>query len=1111
MNKLKKIFCIGFFALLTLILLGFVAKSNEILVQETSVQQSDISSQSSINQQIIESPADASAEANKPESIPSLIPEELLKQESASLSPAEIIVANSTQQENANATEQENNTYFEYIDIDKIVIENLSKTENNSVGAEQELIKSTASETPSQIPVLAGAEIKNIYEKNNNSVKEETQEEKKVDYILFKNGEKEIETKIQENSEIKIEKIESVEVEEKENWAKKVKVFSQEHFENQLTIYTNIAESKKEEIRIYWIKDNIQEDITENPLFNLQFYDTDENSLIDKISWTVPHLSEQNFKIIINFSLKEQPNTPLSLIAISPKENEIIGNPIIFRFNISYSSLTSLNCTLAIDSEQRQIEVASQNFSWPSSLDNGIHNWKMNCKDKSNESIFSEKSGNFYINASFDFLLSDNLIQLGKEINLTIYSGNAASKLELKKPDNSILTYTISGSYPYVQALNSSTLNQDGIYIINLTSYYFDKPTSIVKSFSVARIQFYSSKDNLKENESIRIFMNISSPLAISWYMIDFNDTQFSIPQYPSSTSVSSYLDHVYQKDGNYTPKIMVMINNKILMSEIKIKVNKTGDTEPPQINLISPDDGEVIRTNNVNFIYSANDNAKIINCTLELYNKTNIFSVLAYSKTDKNLQNNQNIGLILNNLKEGEYLWNVGCYDNSSNYAEEEREFIIDMSNLTILLAQNSSNQQENLTYPSEIADTDMLISKINIFMEKMDSFSLEEKEVVEDLGIYEELNSEKKKLIQIQLDLKDNLKFITDPVQKEKRITEIINYIKEAKEKVPESIKVVDNKEFVKNSITSEMESIVKNYTEAKKITLDKAGIKRLAQANSNLQNELSVSALAKHVELSYDGKIKKITLITKKISLKNNNSGSIIEVIPKSIASDSSMIKFEQEVNVINSDPILEILQDNIKNSKIVYYIEDFVELKKAEDIDTILFKESSAKDSIGITGFFLFDLGSENRVYYPIILLMSFFVVFLLISGLKRVRISQWKKEEDVRVVFELLKESKKALANENIEKARESYYKIRELYPLLPEGCRKFLYKDINKILIEIDKRDAKSILKEYETVSKENRKEDAAILYSKLQKIYSRLPAEYKERIYNRLSLIKLQ
>jgi hypothetical protein len=264
-----------------------------------------------------------------------------------------------------------------------------------------------------------------------------------------------------------------------------------------------------------------------------------------------------------------------------------------------------------------------------------------------------------------------------------------------------------------------------------------------------------------------------------------------------------------------------------------------------------------------------------------------------------------------------------------------------------------------------------------------------------------------------------------------------------------------------------------------------------------------------MAKHVELSYDGKIKKITLITKKIILKSNNSGSIIEVIPKSIASDSSMIKFGQEVNIINPDPILEILQDNIKNSKIVYYIEDFIDLKKAEDIDTILFKESSAQDNIGITGFFLFDLGSENRVYYPIIILMSFFVVFLLISGFRRMRISQWKKEEDVRVVFELLKESKKALANESIEKARESYYKIRELYPLLPEACRKFLYKDINKILIEIDKRDAKSILKEYETASKENRKEDAAVLYSKLQKIYSRLPEEIKERIYNKLSLIK--
>ncbi|MBU0757143.1 MAG: hypothetical protein KKF44_03705, partial [Nanoarchaeota archaeon] len=77
-------------------------------------------------------------------------------------------------------------------------------------------------------------------------------------------------------------------------YKKNVTVSSPLHYENVLT-YTDIAESKKEAIRVYWVKDTGKE------LFNdVNYIDADGNGLIDKLEWIIPHLSNQTFEISIN-------------------------------------------------------------------------------------------------------------------------------------------------------------------------------------------------------------------------------------------------------------------------------------------------------------------------------------------------------------------------------------------------------------------------------------------------------------------------------------------------------------------------------------------------------------------------------------------------------------------------------------------------------------------------------------------------------------------------------------------------------------------------------------------------------------------------------------------
>ena len=81
---------------------------------------------------------------------------------------------------------------------------------------------------------------------------------------------------------------------------KRVTVSSDIHYENILT-YASIPDLLPEQVRLFWMIDGVKTDVTELEEFNITFYDEDGDTLIDKISWITPHLSEQEF--ILEFDI----------------------------------------------------------------------------------------------------------------------------------------------------------------------------------------------------------------------------------------------------------------------------------------------------------------------------------------------------------------------------------------------------------------------------------------------------------------------------------------------------------------------------------------------------------------------------------------------------------------------------------------------------------------------------------------------------------------------------------------------------------------------------------------------------------------------------------------
>ena len=98
-----------------------------------------------------------------------------------------------------------------------------------------------------------------------------------------------------------------------------------------------------------------------------------------------------------------------------------------------------------------------------------------------------------------------------------------------------------------------------------------------------------------------------------------------------------------------------------------------------------------------------------------------------------------------------------------------------------------------------------------------------------------------------------------------------------------------------------------------------------------------------------------------------------------------------------------------------------------------------------------------------------------------------------------------KQIKKFLENGEIEDAKDKYNQIKESYSLIPEKCKQYLFKDLKKIKIAIERKEIAEWIEEYFKAKNQKRIDDATIIYQKIRQKYKELPEKYKEEVYNKI------
>jgi hypothetical protein len=589
----------------------------------------------------------------------------------------------------------------------------------------------------------------------------------------------------------------------------------------------------------------------------------------------------------------------------------------------------------------------------------------------------------------------------------------------------------------------------------------------------------------IKIDEKIEISIALNSPeKEMTKIIIDWGDTNDYNQNIPTDKN-SFYLineEHTYDENGEFTITVKIYCDGELCAEtskEIEVEEPEIIDN-PPTVELISPSDKITSKQDKMNFIFKPKDDFKIENCKFELYIKENELKILDYEEHISKPEINKEIEIKLEQFEDANYSWYTTCYDNSSQKDSDSRDFTIK----TV----NHEREKEILS----------LLEKIDNFKEEEENLDLIEKKALEDLEISENLKYYKKRLLQINQDLGNNIKFIADTTLREKRKIETHQELNEIKEKIPNSIEILENEEFIKNTLTNPIDKIIKNYIESKNIILNSRKLKKLIKNNQELQEKITISTEIKQIKIIYNSSSEIITLVKKTFNTNDQDTKKILEFAPT-----KTNIDFKMPTGKLNNKTY-EILIENLNQNEITYSIKDDVNIELIKSFDTILFNENM-KTSNSITGLSILDENLNQNSIITICIILSIILALIINTKFSKNNIKKLNKNETTKKIITLLSEGNKEINKENHTKAKEKYHLIKKDFTQLTKKTKEKIFPEIEKLRIEIDKREMRDIIREYEKMKKENNIKEYSILYQKIKTKYKNLPKKYQEKIYKKL------
>ena len=817
--------------------------------------------------------------------------------------------------------------------------------------------------------------------------------------------------------------------------------------------------------------------------------------------------SSQFYNLNIDVEKIENLNSEEIILTVnSPNDGSIILSPIEFDLSLNYSDMSQVDCKLYIDGLSYDFGANGDSF-YNIELSSGQKNWEITCRDFEDSNINTSVDGNFNV---FDFSINslDEFYFNDSTISGTV---NSQGDFELKlKCGSDVQTINTSGGNFNVE---SPAISAPGKYELIATTNYYSEELSVSRNFSVgyASVKFVEENSNVEENVGVKLY--IDSQGFSGNYYIRVGSELIAGDGFTGATVINIDAGNFKSSsDGSYSLALTGQVNNKNYnfagLNTLTVAKAGNSDIDSPDIDLKYPAWEETVTGSEIEFVYTVEDDYNISECKLKIYNASKnsagIYEtdglIFPLSNSDKTLANEDSLDksdevkLKLIDFDAGDFIWEVKCKDGSGNTEWDFNYFKVDFSSTSY--AKKITDATNNYTREDEVND---LIGKINTFLEAESNLGIEERNALEILGIDGDMSFYKKQLIQMDQDLKFNLKFMEE-AKREKRILEIDEEIDEIRDSIVVKIEVTDSYEYSKNSIDVDVFEIISRYFVATNHNIKSSALKGISRYNEGLQSKLGSRVEALRLTIDYVDESREMILVSKKLTFDAEGEEKLLEIIDEDITKEIIFVNDAKDIG----EGIWEIEIDNLMDGELVYYFYDDLSLQKIEKTESLLFDEEGRLETNMITGFVVGISDGLSFSFYSFLIGFLFmgYVGFFLFG---KARLEVWKKDVAVSNLLNLIEKTKLLLRQNDVENARENYHKMGEAYKLLPNKCKLFFFNEIKMVRLAIDKKDVLNLVKEYEKAKVENRNEDTIRLHARISEIYKKLPKKFQDKVYQRL------
>jgi len=476
-----------------------------------------------------------------------------------------------------------------------------------------------------------------------------------------------------------------------------------------------------------------------------------------------------------------------------------------------------------------------------------------------------------------------------------------------------------------------------------------------------------------------------------------------------------------------------------------------------PKVTLISPPNNSGIPTTQIEVAFNVEHKDRV-NCTVYI-NEQNDGFYLNLGNMDVNANDHSEQRFMIFELENKSYWWKVECIDSKGRSGKSETRRILVGSEAIKAFQTANEGQGSDITqrFTKRVKEYEQIVNDF-------DSLPNNVRETAMMFGIKAGLESAITKMKNAIRDI-DGLQFNSalTPEQLAAEKKSLSDDAEAAYQKAPISIELTGEETFVDYIKSEELEELINEYFAATgKNNRSDFRMSKVLEVMNELQQEVVISTKVKGFSVTLkDGTSQEFTGVIREVKTYNLTKGSfLLEIIPKSVATDASEVMSEQRFEVVKNDPVIKVpLTGDLTWA---YYFAKSIPLENLRDAKTAIFMDPDTIPNDRITGFSIKGIKLPNLkfAFIPVIMILLGGLIFVGVKydGLNAAKYALYRmqKKQRLHYINVIISDIEDNLQMGYLEKAFGLYEEAKSAYSFLPTMAKNDIYDRVVDISGKMD-------------------------------------------------------